>query len=142
MADFKDIFINLALAGLIVFCIVALGITLQQDNNAPENITDNALINSSYSNLRSGLQSIDSNASSQRVLFEKENPTITFGALILYSLISAGKVFTNVLVVIFNILIAVPASILGIDPVIFAVIGGLFIGIIILTLWYLYKVGG
>lgn len=142
MADFKGLLVNLALAGLIVFCIIALGISLQENNNSAENITDNQIINTSYNNLRSGLESIESNATGQRVLFEKENPTITFGALILYSIISAGKVFTNVIIVIFNVLISVPASVLGIDPVIFAVLGGLFVAVILLTLWYLYKVGG
>jgi hypothetical protein len=142
MADFKSLFVNLALAALVVFGILALGISLQKDNNSTENITDNELINSSYNNLRSGLESIETNATGQRILFEKENPTITYGSLILYSIVSSGKVFTNVLIVIFNILVSVPASILGIDPVIFGVIGGLFIGVILLMLWYLYKIGG
>lgn len=137
--EFKDIFVNIIIIGLFVFAFLALGVTLQIDNQPIENLTDNQIINLTYGNLRSDLQGVEGNVSTQRELLEKENPTLATGSLIFYSIISAGKTFSSFLVGIFNTIIILPSAVLGIDPVIFGVLGSLLIGIILLTLWYLWK---
>jgi len=131
----------MALTGLIIFAFISFALILQQDNDAEEYLTDDPIINKSFGKLETDLSAFENNASGQRSVFEKENPTITFGSLIFYSIISAGKVFTSFLIGIYNIIIVIPASILGVNSVVFSVLGGLTITIIILALWYLYKIG-
>ena len=51
MANFKDLFINFALIGLIVLSILEFGVTFQEDNNIEDKFIENSLMNNTYSKL-------------------------------------------------------------------------------------------
>ena len=142
MSNFQKMFIGFTLAGLLAFAIMTFGVTLQQDNNANETLLENTLINSSYQSLQVNFNDMRNRSQTQRELFEEENPTVTFGSLILFSIVSSGKVFTNVMVQNFNILFKLPTALFGVNPVISSIMTTILLVSIIIALWVLYKLGG
>lgn len=139
---FRELFIGFALLGLLFLALFQFAITMQSENNADEQLINNTVINQTYLNLEDTLGGMRDQAQTQRELFETENPTVGFGSLILFSVVSTGKIFTGITVGLFNILIAMPMSILGLDPAVAGVLSTILILSIILGLWVLYKLGG
>jgi hypothetical protein len=140
--SFESLFLTFILVGVMVLSILAFSITFQSENQVSDPFTQNEFINRSYSDLESDLNEYSTTSQLQKTLFERETPTAGFGTLILFSIISAGKVFNGMVVGVFNILIGLPVSILGADAVLVSVFGTVLIIIIIIGLWRLYKLGG
>lgn len=142
MSEFKDLTINFLLVGLVIFGILAFVVGVQEDNNVSDKFIDNSLINGTYGTLRTDLLSFQNQSQAQKLLFEREQPTLGFGTLLFYSIISSGKVFNSMIGSIFNTVIKLPVVVLGIDPVILSVIASILIITIIIGLWIVYKIGG
>lgn len=142
MANFSTLWTNLALLGLLVFGLFAIGITLHTSNPTNQSILNSALVNQTYSNLNSSLSDLQSSTQAQKSNFESENPTVGFGSLILFTVVSAGKVFNGLIITIYNVLIKYPSVTLGLSPVIVGVIGAILLVLIVLGLWGVYKLGG
>ena len=142
MAEFKDLFINMLFIGLFVFAILAMTAIFQEENNATEKVIDNDLINNTYGSLTTSLGSLSEDSQSQREGFEKENPTAGIGTILLFSIVSSGKVFSGMITGLFNTIIKLPVVVLGVDPVIISVLSSIFIIVILIGLWILYKLGG
>lgn len=142
MAKFYDLFSNFMLVGLVVLSMFAFTIFFQEDNNVEDPIMDNSLMNSTYNTLRQDLGGLRDQSQAQKTLFESENPTSGFGTILLFSIVSTGKVFNGMVIGVFNTLIKLPVVILGVDPVIVSVLSTLLILTIIIGLWVVYKLGG
>ena len=142
MADFMELFSSFMLIGLAVLSMFAFGIGFQEENNAPDQFIDNSLMNSTYGNLRTQLGELRDESQAQKTLFESENPTSGFGTILLFSIVSSGKVFNGMVVGVFNTIIKLPVVFLGLDPIIISVLSALLILTIIIGLWRLYKLGG
>lgn len=142
MANFPKLVMNFLWIGLIVFGLFAFIIIVQEDNTTTDKFTNNNLINNTYSNLRTDLLDFQEQSQAQKLLFEREQPTLGFGTLLFYSIISSGKVFNNMVGTVFNSIIKLPVVVLGIDPVIVSVISTMLILTIIIGLWIVYKIGG
>lgn len=142
MTNFKDLFFNFMFVGLIVFSLFAFIITTQAENNTPDKFINNVLINETYSTLESDLLDFQQQSQAQKLLFEREQPTLGFGTLLFYSVISSGKVFNSMIGAVFNSIIKLPVVVLGIDPVVVSVITTMLILSIIVGLWIIYKIGG
>jgi hypothetical protein len=138
---FQSLWVTFALIGLIAFCFIAFIVQFETDNDKSNGLLENQIINRTYGNLQSDLSTFGSQAQGQKDVFESETPTISFGALILFAIVSAGKVFTNMLIGIFNILIFLPTAMFGISPVITGVLSSILIISIIFLLWRVYKAG-
>lgn len=138
---FKKLWINYALIGLFVFLMLAFIVQFQIDNSQPETILENPLINKTYQGLQTNLSTFGSASQGQRGTFEAETPTDSFGSLIIFAIVSSGKIFSSMLVGVFNLLIFLPASVLGISPVVVSVFSSILIISIIFLLWRVYKVG-
>ena len=142
MAKFYDLFINWMLIGLVVLSMFAFGIFFQQDNSVEEPFIDNSLMNETYNKLQTDLGELRDQSQAQKTLFESENPTSGFGTILLFSIVSTGKVFNSMIIGTFNTLIKLPVVILGLDPVIISVLSTMLILTIIIGLWIVYKLGG
>lgn len=142
MANFTPMFLNFMFAGLLVFSVLAFG-SLYQDENAVQDpfIEDDAL-SDTYSGLSSSLGGFRDQAQEQKQLFETENPTTGTGSILLFSIVSAGKIFGSMVITLFNTLIALPVTILGIDPIVVSVLVSIIILTLIVGLWRIYKLGG
>lgn len=142
MAQFHKLFISVVVLGLLIVSLLSFVILTQEDNNIDNKFIDNSLINNTYATLKSDLTSFRDDSQAQKTLFESENPTIGFGTILLFSIVSAGKVFNGMMVGTFNTLIKLPVVVLGFDPVVLSVLSTLLIIAILLGLWAIYKLGG
>ncbi len=142
MAKFETTFVNYALGALILISLFAFIVTIQEDNNVSDGIIEVEIINTTFSQLKTDLGASRDLSQNQLELFQKEEPTIGFGSLILFSVVSSGKVFTGIIIGTFNLLIKLPMVIFGIDPVISSILSTILIIGFILGLWILYKLGG
>lgn len=142
MARFYDLFINWMLIGLFVVALFSFGVLYQEDNEVENKFIENSLMNETYGSLRTNLGELRDESQAQKTLFESENPTSGFGTILLFSIVSTGKVFNSMIIGTFNTLIKLPTVVLGIDPIILSVLGTMLILTIIIGLWIVYKLGG
>lgn len=142
MAQFYELFTNFMLIGLVVLSMFAFGVFFQDENGVDNKFIDNTIMNSTYHSLYEDLNSLSDESQAQKTLFESENPTSGFGTILLFSIVSSGKVFNGMIVGVFNTIIKLPVVVLGIDPVVVSVISTMLILTIIIGLWIIYKLGG
>ncbi len=142
MAKFEKTFMNFMFIGLLIIGSLAFIIIVQNDNSVSDKFIDNEIINETYEGLSEDLEGLRSQSQAQKTLFESENPTAGFGTILLFSIVSAGKVFNGMIIGIFNTLIKLPVVFLGLDPIITSVLSAMLILGIILGLWAIYKLGG
>ena len=141
VASFRETFLIFSLIGIFVFSMLSFGITLQSDNGVTDPITNNPVINSTFNRLETNLSSYGSQTQAQRANFESEIPERGFGTLIIFSIVSVGQKFTAIIITTYNILIVLPASILGISPVIISVLGSILIVTLLLLVWRVIRAG-
>lgn len=142
MVKFLDLFTKFVIIGLVVLSMFTFTAFFQSENNIDNKFIDNSLMNETFNSLRTNLTGFRDISQDQKNLFESENPTRGFGTILLFSIVSAGKVFNGMLVGIFNILIKLPVVVLGLDPVVVSALSTILILTIIIGLWIVYKLGG
>ena len=142
MVKFYDLFVSFMMIGLVVLSLFAFSTSFQEENEVENKIMDNTLMNNTYYQLRVDLGGLRDQSQAQKTLFESENPTSGFGTILLFSIVSTGKVFNGMIIGLFNTLIKLPVAILGLDPIIVSVLSTLLILTIIIGLWIVYKLGG
>jgi len=140
--DFGNLFTLFALIGLLIFGLISFGYNFQQENDMVNTIRDDDRINKTYIDLNSSLSDFRNKAELRKGSFENESATESSGSLILFTITSAGKVFTGMITGVYNVLIVLPALILGIDPIIISVFTALLLVTLVLSLWRLYRQGG
>ena len=134
----KKIMINMGMMGLFVFCTLAFVVTTQEDNSVTNKITDNQIINETYEDLRRDLQNSDSgtvfNASS------KNPPTnAQLGDLQIGSMVSPINFIKSTTLGFWNIFIKLPSSVLGVNPIVFSILGSILLMILIIGGWAIWK---
>jgi len=142
MVSFMNTFRNYALLGLLIFSILTFTIVVQETNNSNEKIIETAVLNNTYQNLNNSLSVMREQSQERLTLFQEEDPELSFGSLILFSVVSSGTVFTSLIFGVFNTLITLPIILFGINPLIFSVITAVLVLGFIVGLWVLYKLGG
>lgn len=142
MARFYDLFMNWMLIGLVIVSMLSFIFLFQEDNSVDDKFMDNSLMNETFDSLKTNLRGFEGESQAQKTLFESENPTSGFGTILLFSIVSTGKVFNGMIIGTFNTLIKLPTVILGLDPIILSVLATMLILTIIIGLWIVYKLGG
>ena len=140
--QFDNIFTKMTMIGLFIFCMISFIVFVQNDNNASDKLIDNSLINQTYSSLGNDLNTMRNSSQSQLTLFQKENPTGGFGTILLFSIVSVGKTFMNMVTGVFNITINLPVAVLGVDKAVVGVLSAILVLTLIIGAWILYKLGG
>lgn len=133
---------NFMLVGLVIVSLFFYIDLTQEENNVEDKFIKNSLMNKTFEDLKTNLESIGEESQEQKTRFEKEDPTKGIGSLLLFSVVSSGKIFNGMIIGVYNGLIILPASIIGLDPIILSIIGTMLIFTIILGLWVVYKLGG
>ncbi len=142
MARFYELFINWMLVGLVVVSLLSFGVFWQEDNNVERKFIEDSLMNQTYFNLYGNLSGFRDDSQTQKTLFESENPTSGFGTILLFSIVSSGKVFNGMVIGVFDTIIKLPTVIIGVDKTVLSVIGTMLLLTIIIGLWAVYKLGG
>ena len=139
--SFREVFITFALIGVFVFAGISFIVQTQLDNDVENTILENEVINKTYTNLETDLSDFGSETQTQKESFESEIPERGFGSLIIFAIIGVGQKFTGMITGIYNIFIVLPASILGISPVVIGVFTAMLIVSLILLAWRVYRAG-
>lgn len=142
MVKFSKLFMNFMLIGIVVLSLFSYIVLTQEENNIEDKFVEDSLMNKTFENLKTNLEGIGEESQAQKTLFESENPTSGFGTILLFSIVSAGKIFNGMIIGVYNVLISLPASVLGLDPIILSILGTMLIFTIILGLWIVFKLGG
>ena len=142
MAKFEDIFGSFAFLGLMVLALFSIIIIVQSDNEAPQPLADNELISGTYGSLNETISSLEGTSATQYDLFSKEKPTPGFGAIVMFTIVSIGKTFGNMIFTIFTLIIKVPLIVLGVEQSIVAMLISFLTITVVIALWIVYKFGG
>lgn len=135
--DLKELIYGFLLVGLFLVCIFSFIFSFTADNLDIELDTDEI----DLTGLESKLNSSKSQAEEYMESFQSENPLISFGALILFSIVGIGKLIINSVSAIFNILIGGTSAVLGIPPMVTGVLTAIILMSLIFAAWKLIKTG-
>ena len=137
-----ELFITFALIGIFILCMVNFGVQMALDNESNNSILDNAQINESFgSGLRANLSSFQGKSEAERGIFEKDNPKVGAGFFMLDAIMGAGRIFTGMIVGVFNLILMPLETIIGIDKAILGVIISILLVSLVLLAWRVYKAG-
>ncbi len=142
MAKFESIYGNFVMIGMMVLALFSIIVIVQNDNQAPQPLSDDELFNSTYGNLNQTIRSLEETSSGKYSLFSTERPVLGFGAIVLFTIVNVGKTFGDVIFVLFTFILKIPLIVLGIDPSITAMIISFLTISVIIALWIVYKFGG
>jgi len=139
--SFRATWINFILIGILVFSLISFIVVFQEQNNVEGGILENELINSTFNDLAEELSTSGGDVQTQRESFEAEIPERGFGSLIIFTIVGVTQNFMSVIITIFNILIVLPAQIIGVSPIVISALGSILIVSLILLAWRVYRIG-
>ncbi len=142
MVNFLDLFTKYMFLGVMVLALFSFIVITQENTSVTDKFADNALINSTFTNLATDIGESEANAQEIKDSFDAENPIAGFGSLLFFSIPAAGRVFNTMIIQTFNTIVNLPVVFLGLDPIITSIMATLLIIIIVLGLWAVYKLGG
>ncbi|KKM72913.1 hypothetical protein LCGC14_1415770 [marine sediment metagenome] len=137
--DLKRIFINMGVLALISFGLMAYISTTQTENNVEFPITNNTLINESYGFLSSNLTGVQDNSQQTLNTFQNVTPNENLGVWQVTPIVSPARTVKTMTLGMWNILIKLPTTILGVSPIVASLINGFLIVLIILGMWAWWK---
>lgn len=139
--SFRETWINFILIGVLVFSLISFIVIIQNENSVENGILENELINSTFNQLSEELNSSGGDSQTQRESFEAEIPERGFGSLIIFTIVGVTQNFMSVIITIFNILIVLPAQIIGVSPIVISALGSILIVSLIMLAWRVYRLG-
>ena len=141
MASLRDLFITFALIGLFTFASIAFIVTTQRENEVDNTILEDDIINRTYTGLETSLGQFSLNTSTQKESVEGDIPERGFGSLLIFSIVPALWSFGSLVVGVYNIIIVLPASILGVHPAVIGVLSSILIISLVLWVWSVIRIG-
>ena len=140
MSNIKSILKNMVVLGILVFAIMNFIIIIQSDSNMDQEnmITNNSLINDSFGELGTSLNSQKSAESSLNSL-EDVPPTEYVGDLDVGSTVSATRTTRTIITGLWNIYIKLPQVILGVSPTVASAINSILLIFIAIGIWAIWK---
>lgn len=138
--EFRKLWLDFVMIAIVVFALMSFVVQLEVDNGETS-ILENEVFNRSYQALQTNLTSFSDTTQGQKENFEADPPTLSFGALVVIAIVSAGQIFSGMLISLYNIFIVLPSTFLGIPQIVVSVLSSILVVTIILLLWRLYKVG-
>jgi hypothetical protein len=140
MSGLKPILKNMTLLGVLVFAIMNFIIIIQTDGNMSQNdiITNNSLINDSYGDLGTSLNSQSSAENSLNSL-EDIPSAEKVGDLDVGSTVSATRTGRAIVVGLWNIYVKLPMVILGVSPVVAGAITTILLLFLVFGIWGIWK---
>lgn len=138
--DIKQILKNMGILGIFVFSIMAFMVITQTNNDVSIPITNNTLINATYSDLEGNLTSAETRATRASGNFGNTTPTARqFGELEVTSIVSPTRIAKTIIIGFWNIFIKLPQSILGVSQAVASLISSLLLISLIIGIWAIWK---
>lgn len=143
--EFRGLFINILLVALVCLGIFGFITTLQGNyDDSAYNVTDKIASNPkvAYLNdLKANITTIYGNSNSSQSAFYSETPSVDSGGLMLTTIVSAGKILSATISVVYDILVNGVAKQIGVDSSTVIIIEAIMIGGVILLAWSLFRLG-
>lgn len=138
---FREILISSLLVGLIIICLFGFASQTATDNNANRSIMDDTGVNTAFSNMTSAINNAYPTASAQLNSTSEEQPSLSFGSLVLFSIVGAGRVFTGTLTGIYQIFFVLVVTELHIPAIVMNTFMAIILITLIFSLWRLIRIG-
>ena len=136
--DLKEFASGFLLLGLFVICLFTFVFGLADNNTEIQNL-DTSGIDLDY--LETHLNSSKEDAEGYIKNFGSENPVVSLGSLILFSVVGVGKLVINSILITFNIVLGGISNVLGIPPIVTGIISAILMIGLIFAAWKLYHTG-
>ncbi len=142
--SFLKLVIAFSLVGLMVYGIIIFGYNLQRENYANETILEHSTLQNVTIKLNESLSLQEDESEKQRGGFEGQTTSTSIGFFMLDAVISGGRIFTGMLMLIYNLTLnsSLVTRTLGIPRIVISVITSILLVSIIFLLWRTYKAGG
>lgn len=137
--DLKTIYTNMVMAALLIFAMMSFALIMQNDNNAPEKLLDNELINQTYGDLFVNLSTNQENTQTSNDVFGNFTPNENLGVWEVTPIVSPTRGFKTLTVGFYNILVQLPMKVMGVSPIVASVISGILIFLLIIGVWGIWK---
>ncbi len=137
--DLKSIFINMGILSLLIFGLMAFIFITQSDNNVSLSIMNNTLINESYGFLSSNLTGVQSQSQTSLDVFQNITPNENLGVWQVTPIVSPARTIRTMTIGLWNIIVKLPTTILGVSPIVANLINGFLIILLIIGIWALWK---
>lgn len=137
----REQFILFAVIGIMALSAIFFISTTQSDNDTTFSILDNPTLNKTFNRLQTNLTNYGDVAQEERAKFESEIPEENTLTLLIFSIVTVWQKFFALIIGVYNILVVIPASVLGVSKVIIAVFDSMVVVTLILLGWRLYRVG-
>lgn len=141
LTSFKDVFITFTIVGIFMFAMISFVFELQDSNGVINTIKENELLNNTFNRLETNLSTFGSQAQTQKDNFESEIPERGFGTLIIFSIVTVAQKFTGMVIAIYNTMVLLPASVLGIPPIVVSGFNAIVLIILVLLSWRVIRLG-
>ena len=140
MAEFKNFTINGLLVALFLVAIISFGAQLAVENGADSTILQDPNINRTFNSIDGNLTSFQGVVEGQSKAQDETKPIALFDFLF-ESIIGTGKVLKAAFTNIFNVMLGLMGSTLGLPPVALATMTSIILLIMIFLAWKLFKTG-
>ncbi len=137
----REQFTLFAIIGIMVLSAIFFIATTQSDNNTNSSILEHPIINSTFNKLQTNLTDYMESTQEQRENFESEIPERGFGSLLIFSIVTVWQKFFALIIGLYNIIIVIPSSILGVSRIVIGVLDSILIVTLLLLGWRIYRVG-
>lgn len=138
--DIKKLFGTIVISAIVVLALMNFTIIVQRDNNSNQTITDNDIINDSYGDLIANLPDAETSAQSSLDTFgATPSPTDQLGELEVTPIRPSLKALRSLSLGTYNILIKLPARLLGVPPVVVSILSAIIILLLIIGAWAVRK---
>ncbi len=140
MTDIKSILVRTIILGLLVFSIMSFIIVTQNDNAvvSDERITNNTLINESFGDLETSLNT-QTQAENSLDALEEVPPQEYVGDLNVASTVSATRTARAIVTGLWNVYVKLPMVILGVSPTVSSAITTILLIFIAIGIWAIWK---
>lgn len=132
-------FSSFGLLSLVMISILSFVVITQSNNSAEIPITNNSIINKTYTDLLSNLSSTQTQTETASSNFVNITPTQQYGELEVTSIVSPTRIVKTMIIGLWNIFIKGPMIIFGVSPVIAALISSILTIFLIIGIWAIWK---
>ncbi len=141
MVGFRESVISIVLVGLFIFAFISFGGQIALDNGANNTILTNPAVNKSFIDIQSQLEEVQIDTENQKQAWFEDVPIVGDINLIWKSLTGIIRVFFDVIVNMYNLIISLISETIGISPVVLNTIAALLSISMLLLLWRLVRSG-
>ncbi len=141
MVGFRESIISIVLVGLFIFAFISFGGQIALDNNANNTVLSNPAVNQSFIDIQSQLQEVQIDTEDQKKAWFEDVPIVGDINLIWKSLTGIIRVFFDVIVNMYNLIISLISETIGISSVVLNTIAALLSISMLLLLWRLVRSG-